>query len=224
MKALVLQNSTSSGLGILEDILLDEYCIYTDIRDARKENLAKLDVSKYELVIILGSGHSVYEDQLPWITEEKVFTKKLLEIQKPLLGICFGGQMIAAAMGASVTPTGKMTCGWLTNNEYKNEAWMGPWLRWHGDTFSLPAGANLLAKDGEVIQGFQVGSAVAIQFHPEVNHNIISKWHTQYAEKYYSDTQRELDKEELLSGLTAGKLRTVRLIQDVLDRCLNGKY
>lgn len=224
MKALVIQNASDSGLGVVEEILLENHGIVSEILNATEiKNLADIDVSGHDLVILLGSGRSVYETDLDWIASEKQFTKKLIDTNKPTWGICFGAQMIASALDARVAPLGKMTRGWIANDKINDDIWRGPWFRWHGDIFDLPVGATLLASEGGVVQGIQIGSTVATQFHPEVDAEIISGWYSHFLENDKNDEAQNIRKADLLKELPSSRKRTEALVADILERCLNGK-
>ncbi|WP_299864854.1 type 1 glutamine amidotransferase [uncultured Roseobacter sp.] len=224
MKALTLQNSSGSDLGVVEEILEQAHGMTCDIKVAADlPNIAELDVSDYNLIILLGSPRGVYETEHSWIVAEQKFTQRLIAEKKPLWGICFGAQMMAAALGAEVRATGEITRGWRANDAYVNDAWKGPWFRWHGDVFNLPDGAQSLASDGPVQQGIQYGSAVGTQFHPEVDAQIISNWYDHFAKEAAPDEVASLPKDDLLIALKSARKRTELLVADILERCLDGK-
>lgn len=224
MEALVLQNSSDSGLGVVEGILLENHGIKSDIINAKElRTYADIDPSSYDMVILLGSPRGVYETNLEWIAAQKQFTRMLIETDKPTWGICFGAQMIASALGAHVVPAGKMTRGWIANDRSVNQTWNGPWFRWHGDIFELPEGATSLATERGVQQGIQIGSVVGTQFHPEVDEEIISGWYSHFVENDKLGEAAHISKDELLNELSSSRKRTELLVADILKRCLDGK-
>ncbi len=126
--------------------------------------------------IITGSKHSVYEDE-PWVRTLAEQVRHLYQAKAPLLGICFGHQMIAHALGGK---TEKATQGWgvgvQTYQVSQHDTWMSPDL----DTFSIVAShqdqVTQLPPDAELMGHnafcphamFRIGKQVlAFQGHPE---------------------------------------------------------
>ncbi|HTE39447.1 MAG TPA: glutamine amidotransferase [Steroidobacteraceae bacterium] len=141
-----------------------------------------------ELLVVLGGPIGVYEsDQYPFITDQLKILKQRIAAQKPTLGICLGAQLIAAATGARVYPSGVKEIGWapieLTSagrdsclQHLRSSALTV--LHWHGDTFDLPAGAELLASTALVKhQAFSIDNNVlALQFHAEADPKTTEAW------------------------------------------------
>ncbi len=135
------------------------------------------DPSDFSGVIALGSQRSAYDDHVPWVRDELSHLRRAVDADVPVLGICFGGQALARALGASVAPAPETEIGWLDIGSRRPELLAdGPWFTWHSDQFSLPAGATLLARNPNSIQAFAHGRHLGVQFHPEVTPNIIGGW------------------------------------------------
>ncbi|MFM5951936.1 MAG: type 1 glutamine amidotransferase, partial [Micrococcales bacterium] len=96
---------------------------------------------------------------------------------KPVLGICFGGQLIARAMGGSVAPAPKGEIGW-TNiwSERPELISNGPWFQFHYDRWQLPPGAIEIARNPVASQAFLINNSLAVQFHPELNAAGLKGW------------------------------------------------
>jgi GMP synthase (glutamine-hydrolysing) len=221
MKALVIQHSLDTGIGLVGPILRDLHGFELLTVDAKTVNFDDIDPASADLFVLLGSPNGVYETQIPWIAAELAFTKRLIASAKPIIGICFGGQMLAAAHGAKVKPMGYRDAGWLANDDAVDSTWAGPWFRWHGDTFALPDGAVKLASAGEVMQGFQKGNTVGMQFHPEVTVEIMQGWVEIAGESLVSigvDSAQLLDNAPTM--VKEVQPRVESLISDVLARCL----
>lgn len=156
--------------------------------DGKSVNLATLNDEKpFDAVIVMGGPMAVYEtDSNPWLIQELGFIKKQIERNVPVLGICLGAQIVAAAMGARVYPGQAKEIGWrpvkwtdsaqamdLFNYEYSTTSV----LHWHGDTFDLPEGAVLLARnDLYENQAFLLGNNVlGLQFHLEFKAESLEK-------------------------------------------------
>jgi GMP synthase (glutamine-hydrolysing) len=133
-------------------------------------------------LIILGGQMSINDvGDYPFFRDEKQIVRKMVAAERPVLGICLGAQMIASAFGEQVIP-GPREQGWTRIHgcgENLRPAFPGTLtvFHWHNETFELPAGAELLAT-GKIVknQAFRLGSAVGVQFHPEVTGLIISYW------------------------------------------------
>lgn len=129
-----------------------------------------------DFLIILGGPMSVNDEQaLPWLVAEKTFVKACIELKKPVLGICLGAQLIASALGASVYKAAQKEIGCFPiKNKASEESLFqfqnnGIVFHWHGETFDLPAQAQLLASSQICEnQAFQIFDHVmGLQFHLE---------------------------------------------------------
>ncbi|WP_409482713.1 glutamine amidotransferase [Noviherbaspirillum sp. ST 5-3] len=139
-----------------------------------------------ELVVVLGGPIGVNdEDAYPFIADEISLVRSRIDIGKPLLGVCLGAQMVAAALGARVYPGLAREIGWghVTLTDAGRESALAildgaPVLHWHGDTFDLPHGATLLASTPLTPhQAFSVGKNVlGLQFHAEADAARIEEW------------------------------------------------
>ena len=173
MRVLVIQNSERSGAGYLGEYLVAR-------RDAtlqvvRPDVIGAESPNAYDLIVVLGCSHGTYED-LDWIHRERAFVRDALDANVPAIGVCFGAQLIATAIGGASAPLGRRYAGWYANDVPGDSVWHGPWLRWHGDGIALPHEAEILAMDGDTIQAFQIGHAVGVQFHPEANAETLDHW------------------------------------------------
>ena len=141
-----------------------------------------------DALIIMGGPMGVYEEgRHPFINKEIAAIARFIDAGKPVLGVCLGAQLIAAALGARVYPNKRKEIGWnpihLTPEGMKDPLFAGfkkreTVFQWHGDTFDLPAGAVRLA--GSPLcrnQAFRWGDRVyGLQFHIEVSHAMIRDW------------------------------------------------
>lgn len=178
---LVLQNAKYEGLSGLGR-LLEEDGFGTKIVFAKKEKIPKQD---YSAVIILGAPESANDD-LTYLKEEMKLIGDSVEKEIPLLGICLGSQLIAKAFGAKVYQGAKKEIGIYHDIEFDNQLKSGFFsgikspatvFHWHGDTFDLPQDAVRLAHSKDYQnQAFQIGSAVGVQFHLEVDEETIRLW------------------------------------------------
>lgn len=136
-------------------------------------------------LIIMGGPMGVYElDQFPFLRQEIRLIEEAVQQDIPLLGICLGSQLLAAALGADVTPGKKKEIGWypvtLAQAAAGDPLWTGLGssfmaYHWHGDVFELPSGAvSLASSELTPHQAIRYGrSAYGVLFHMEVTEHII---------------------------------------------------
>jgi GMP synthase (glutamine-hydrolysing) len=146
--------------------------------DVSCQSFAAIDFEGPDLLLLMGGPMGVYEtDAHPWITPEIEAIRHRIASGKPTLGVCFGAQLIAAALGAKVYPGPVKEVGFapvtLTDKGAVSplrHIRAVPVLHWHGDTFDLPEDVELLASTAAYRhQAFRRGSRVlALQCHPEM--------------------------------------------------------
>jgi GMP synthase (glutamine-hydrolysing) len=174
--ALVLEHDPSCPLGRL-DRLIAARGISTEI--VAPQGIPALgDPGRYDLVVILGSDDSAYDDSVSWVPEELGYARRAIDSGVPILGICFGAQMLARALGAEVRRAPTPEVAWKSLTLAEEAAWMpaGPWLTWHADTFDWPPGATRLAWSDVAPQAFAAGPHLGLQFHPEATADLIQGW------------------------------------------------
>ena len=137
-----------------------------------------IDFDEPDLVLIMGGPMGVYETEAhPWIAGELTRLARRIMLDRPTIGVCLGSQMVAAAMGARVYPGPVKEVGFAPVKI--SAAGLGsplrhiedvPILHWHGDSFDLPPGVELLAStDSYPHQAFRRGNnLLALQCHPEM--------------------------------------------------------
>ncbi len=137
------------------------------------------DPGRYDVIVALGSVWSVYDTATigNWIGAELAFLAEAQRREIPILGVCFGGQALSAALGGSVEPAPRPEVGWRTVETDKPEVLgAGPWMQWHFDRFTVPGGAAEVARSPSGPQAFTVGRSLGLQFHPEVTAEIVENW------------------------------------------------
>jgi GMP synthase (glutamine-hydrolysing) len=159
----------------------------TVVRVDRDEALPSPDeVGEMAGLVVLGGPMSVHDD-LAWLPAERRLLKEAVAAFIPVLGVCLGAQQLAASLGAEVTqgPAPEIGVGEVhLTPESSGDALFGPaptplpCFHWHGDTFTLPPGAALLASsEAYPHQAFRVGpSAYGLQFHVEVSAALAGHW------------------------------------------------
>ena len=176
--ALVLQHVAPEGPGGIGDALRRADVSMRTIDVYRGEPVpTALDA---DALVVMGGPMGVYEaDQYPHLRDELRLIENALQRGRPLIGVCLGSQLIAAALGARVYPSGRKELGWypveLTDAAVADPLLSGAprqfvALHWHGDIFDLPAGAvHLASSQMTAHQAFRYASNVyALLFHMEV--------------------------------------------------------
>ena len=184
-KVLVIKNAGLEGPGTIGE-LLESDGYFLEIISAKRQKIPALD---HSMVIILGAPQSANDD-LQYLKDELELIRTAAQKNIPTLGICLGSQLIAKAFGARVYPGPKKEIGFyhniLQDKTAKSSLFSGlsePFtvFHWHGDTFEIPTGGQRLAYSDLYNQAFQYKSTVGVQFHLEVNSDMIQSWldHTQ---------------------------------------------
>jgi GMP synthase-like glutamine amidotransferase len=132
------------------------------------------DPLEADAVVALGSERSVHASPEPWIARQVQFLRAAHDAGVGVLGICFGGQALAAALGGTVSSAPRPEIGWIDVDG--KDGYGGRWFTWHEDVFTLPPGAQELARAPSGPQAFAVGASVGLQFHPEVTPGIVDGW------------------------------------------------
>ena len=136
-----------------------------------------VDPSAYDLIVSLGSEFAAFDDTKPFVPREAALLEDAVGRDVPVLGLCFGGQMLARVLGAAGYRGEISEIGWLpVRTEDPELVPEGPWFQWHFDTFPLPEGATLIADSDAGPQAFVAGRSLGLQFHPEVTTDIMDEW------------------------------------------------
>lgn len=184
---LVIQNTRIEGSGVLGELLKSDGFKIKSVF-AKKEQISSNDSS---LLIVLGGPQSV-NDSLTFLRNEEQLIRDFVSKEKPVLGICLGSQLIAKAFGANVHPSEKKEIGFyddLIINDTSSKLFSGfknPFtvFHWHGDTFELPKhSVRLVHSKNYQNQAFQLQTAVGLQFHLEVDANMVNLWLNKTEEK-----------------------------------------
>ena len=186
MRIHYLQHVPFEGPGSLERWALSNGHTLTATRLYDGELPARLEDAG--ALVILGGPMNVYEEEIhPWLVQEKIFIKRAIESDIPVLGICLGAQLIADVLGARVYRNQHKEIGWFPlelTNQARESRLFGDLptqftaLHWHGDTFDLPPGATHIAKsEGCANQAFTFDSerVVGLQFHLEWTKAILAE-------------------------------------------------
>ncbi len=186
MKAIVLTHVSSEGPGTLGEVLESEGVKLETIKLYRGDGLPS-GTLEFNGVVSMGGPMNVYEeDTYPFLRDETLFLKKVIDANIPVIGVCLGAQMIAKACGARVYRAQEKEIGWCDIG-LSEEAGRNPLFKelptklkvfqWHGDTFDLPTGSVHLASSSVCVnQAFRYRNAYGLQFHVEVTREMLAEW------------------------------------------------
>jgi GMP synthase (glutamine-hydrolysing) len=179
VRVLAIVHQTDAGPGVFSEAIaergwaLDEWLLPETVEPPA-------DPLGYDAVFVLGgSMNADQEEKYAWIGTERGLLGRLIERRVPLMGLCLGGQMVAAAAGAVPRRAPRPEIGWhpveLTD-EGRDDPLLGPLapsfeaFQWHSYEFPLPPGAVPLARSEVCLQAARIGEvAWSFQFHPEVS-------------------------------------------------------
>jgi len=177
MRIHFILHETFEGPGCISDWIKQKHYEVTISRTYLPEAFPGPD--QFDCLIIMGGTMSTCEEKkYSWLQSEKDFIRKSVESGKIILGICFGAQLIAEALGGKVHKAKEKEIGWFPvklrkdhlPEELRNLPENQTVFHWHGDTFDLPDGAMLLASsEATMNQAFIFGEKVmAFQYHYEI--------------------------------------------------------
>jgi GMP synthase (glutamine-hydrolysing) len=147
--------------------------------------------AEFDAIAVFGGGMNVRDvDRLPWMRAEIELLRDALQDRVPVLGVCLGAQLLAAAAGAEVHRSPSPEIGWFDVARTEEGA-ADPLLgrlparflayEWHSYAFALPAGSVELARSAACSQAFRLRDhAWGVQFHPEVIPAIVRDWAMDY--------------------------------------------
>ena len=230
MKALVIQHDHLSPTGpvgrrlIHHGFEIDEFLVVPEVSFETPNLPVQFpDASAYDLVIPLGAPWGAWDDVCigNWLTPELEWIRDIVVSGKPVLGICFGGQLVARALGGSVAPGPHPEIGWT--NIWSDDADLisnGPWFQFHYDRWVVPPGAVEIARNPAASQAFTIHNTLALQFHPELESASLHDW------LEWGGTQQVIDRgldpavmlAQSVAEDSAAAERTYRLVDAFLSR------
>ncbi|MDQ4119215.1 MAG: type 1 glutamine amidotransferase [Actinomycetota bacterium] len=164
----VITHVDRAVVGLVDEVAGDRGHECRVVRPYRGERLPGLD--EVGTVVVLGGPQSAYEDHT-YLADEERFLAGAVDAGVPVFAICLGSQVLSRALGGSAHPgeTG-LEAGII---EVKacvsgSAGIAGEFFSFHSDSMTPPAGARVLAESDRYVQAWTLGSALAVQFHPEL--------------------------------------------------------
>ena len=135
------------------------------------------DIDGAAFAVALGSEHSAGARAPSFIPHEIALLRRAVECRIPVLGLCFGAQALAIALGGRVHPADPVEIGWdEIESLVPDRVPAGRWLNFHYESFTMPPGAELLARSPAGPAAFALGAHLGVQFHPEATPEIADGW------------------------------------------------
>jgi GMP synthase-like glutamine amidotransferase len=173
--ALIRQHVDSAPAGLLGDWLAARGV--PSVVDRSWLGAPLPDPRDHLFVASLGHDLMAGDTHVPAVAAEHELLRRAVEHGIPVLGLCYGGQVLAAVLGAEVGPAPVPELGWRAIETDDPELIpAGPWLEWHFQRFCTPPGATELARTADAPQAFRHGRHLGVQFHPEATVEIVAGW------------------------------------------------
>ena len=171
-------------------------CTYFDKRQITYKKIQANDNIRKDIrfdeisgFVLMGGPHSANDDH-HWIAEEIKLIQQAVEQGIPLMGVCFGAQLISKALGGDVFKAARMENGWHqieVDTAVLEKERLGKLpvsfeaFQWHEDVFTNPVGAiPVFTGEHNDNQGFVYGKALAMQFHLEMTEHMVHDWLSHY--------------------------------------------
>lgn len=228
----ILQHECNQGPGYLLSHLCSQGLDCEVFQATRGQALPRW-ISDYSGLVVLGSNHSVNDEQ-PWIEAELGLLRQAVALDVPVLGHCFGAQLLARALGARVHRHAWPHIGW-------SRLWATPagrerlggqaqvtMFNWHHDSFEIPSGAQRILFGSHCLnKGFAHGRHLGLQSHLEVTEDSVRAWCAESREEIrqalaQGHGRTVQSEEELLRELPARTAELHRLARNVYGHWLRG--
>lgn len=217
----IFRHIECEGPGYLE-VVLKRYDIPFELIAIDQQASVPSSIDNCSGLVFMGGTMSVNDD-LPWIEQELTLIRQADEKSLPVLGHCLGGQLISKALGGSITANAVKEMGWHlvqrienpeANNWLTTSAYEFEGFHWHGETFSIPAGATPILKSRYCDnQAFVKNNILALQCHVEMNADMVTEWTQLYAHDINTPSESVQSAEQMVEHLDA----RIDAMQEVAD-------
>ncbi len=208
---LILQHQLPENAAYLTT-WLDRHCIVYTVVNAGAGEDFPASIEPYSALAVMGGGMSA-NDQLLSNRQAEILILQSVRANIPVIGHCLGGQLMSRALGGIITASPKPEIGWQPI-EYRNTPLVAEWfgaeptptvIHWHYESFSVPAGATLLASSAACPnQAWTMGPHLAMQFHIEITEHKINSWVSDEDPQWIQaceNFETVQDKIEILAGI-----------------------
>ena len=218
----IFRHVACEGPGYL-GIFLERHGVPWEMVCIDDNRLVPQQVDDVSGLVFMGGAMSV-NDPHDWINDELTLIRHAHEAGIPMMGICFGGQLISKAFGGEVVRGPAMEIGWhpITRcDSCECDSWLDglpisfPVFHWHAETFSAPPGSKpLLRSECFGNQAFVINKHLSMQFHLEMTEEMVKGWINHYG----SDLKRQSQCIQAPDELTRNLGPRLRRLNEVADR------
>ncbi len=137
------------------------------------------DLLSFDVVVVMGAPYAAYDDERigNWLLPQVQKMREVHNTGIPIMGICFGGQLMSRVLGGTVSRSPRAELGWF-EIESVDESLVprGPWFQYHWDRFTFPPGSTEIARNELCPQAYVFGRTFGMQFHPEIDLHVLDMW------------------------------------------------
>lgn len=188
MSVLICIHNPLEGPDVFGKVLDEQGAAWEALEFFADPNCKAKACENYSHLVIMGGSMNVDQtEEYPFLLYERELIREFIRLDRPVLGICLGAQLIARALGVKVYQNGVPEIGWspiMMTQAGVDDPLLAdfnrvePVFQWHGDTFDMPQGCEWLAKSELCAhQALRYGAKTyGLQFHLEVTANTIRTW------------------------------------------------
>ena len=222
-KVIIFRYEQTGGPGYFGEFL-DKNDIEYQIVKVDQNEPVPTSIDDAAALVFLGGVMSA-NDELEWIPPTLDLIRAAQHSDIPMLGHCLGGQLIARALGGTVSKNAVPEIGWLPVGVVRNEH-TPKWCQslpseldvfhWHHETFSIPHNAQHLFKGATCFnQGFQMGKTLALQFHLEILPQMVTDWATLFLDESHKPSASVQSRQDMLDGLAEKSESSIKAAEQV---------
>ena len=224
----VFRHSSGEGPGYFATFL-DAHSVPWQLVRIDEGDVIPASTEGFSGLCFMGGPMSVNDD-LPWIPPVLKLIREALSQDMPVIGHCLGGQLIAKALGGEVTRNPVKEIGWGRVEVTDPVAcqWIGDTasfdaFHWHGETFSIPAGATRILKSAHCSnQAYVIGKTLGLQCHVEMTEAMIRLWNRAWSHENATASASVQLPEEMYQQIHA-RIDAMRLVADrMYQHWING--